>query len=243
MHHVTLDRWSRGSSLLHARDARAKIVVLLLFLVAVAATHKAFFFVGIFYFALLAAALLAARLPWWPALSRAAVVLPFTLAFALVSLIAGEPLRAVILLEKSYFSALAVLLLVSTTPLPQLLAALESLRVPRYLLMVAQFLYRYLFVLSEEAQHMRIAGLAKGATVSGWVAHGQRFSAAAGALGVLFARSYVRAEGIHQAMAARGFQGHFRPLSQAHWSRADGVLVAAVFALLAGLFLLGEVLA
>lgn len=242
MHHVTLDRWSRGGSALHARDARAKIVVLMLFLIAVAATHKAFLLIGVFYFALLAAALWAARLPWGPALSRASVVLPFTLAFALLSLIAGEPRRAVILLEKSYFSALAVLLLVSTTPLPQLLAGLESLRVPRYLLMVAQFLYRYLFVLSEEAQHMRIAGLSKGASVRGWVAQGRRFSAAAGALGVLFARSYGRAERIHQAMAARGFQGHFRSLSQLYWSRADGALVAGAVAILAGLFFLGEIL-
>ena len=31
---------------------------------------------------------------------------------------------------------------------------------PRFLLMVAQFLYRYLFVISEEAQHMRKAAMA-----------------------------------------------------------------------------------
>ena len=41
MHHVVLDRWSRGSSPLHRRDPRAKIVALLVFLVALATAHRA----------------------------------------------------------------------------------------------------------------------------------------------------------------------------------------------------------
>ena len=42
MQHVVLERWSRGSSFLHDRDARAKILALLIFLVAVATTHRSF---------------------------------------------------------------------------------------------------------------------------------------------------------------------------------------------------------
>ena len=76
---------------------------------------------------------------------------------------------------KSYLSALAVLLLVSTTPLPVLLRGFEMLGAPRFLLMVAQFLYRYLFVISEEAQHMRKAAMARGATAGGWPATPRAF--------------------------------------------------------------------
>ena len=36
MHHVTLDRWSRGESVLHRRDARVKVLALAAYLVAVA---------------------------------------------------------------------------------------------------------------------------------------------------------------------------------------------------------------
>ena len=84
-------------------------------------------------------------------------MLPFTAVFAAVSWLAGDPARGAALVLKSYLSALAVLLLVSTTPLPVLLRGFEIAGAPRFLLMVAQFLYRYLFVISEEAQHMRKA--------------------------------------------------------------------------------------
>ena len=130
------------------------------------------------------------------------------------------------LLGKSYISALAVLVLVSTTPLPQLLRGLELLGAPRFLLMVAQFLYRYLFVISEEAQHMRVAARSRG----GKGQSGSRFRAAAGALAVLFSRSYARAEAIHRAMIARGFQGRFRLLTALHFGWADAVFLLAAAA-------------
>jgi energy-coupling factor transporter transmembrane protein EcfT len=47
---------------------------------------------------------------------------------------------------------------------------------------------------------MRIAARSRG---------GFRFDAAAGALAVLFARAWERAEAVHQSMLARGFQGRF----------------------------------
>jgi cobalt/nickel transport system permease protein len=166
-----------------------------------------------------------ARLPLFSALARAAIVLPFSLIFAAVCWLSGDPARGFSLLLKSYLSALAVLLVVSTTPFPALLRGLETIGAPRFLLMVVQFLYRYLFVISEEAQHMTIAAASRGATVRGVMA-GARFRAAAGALAVLFARSYGRAEDIHRAMLARGFLGRFRTLHTLRFGRADGVFLA-----------------
>lgn len=239
MHHVVLERWSRRESALHRRDPRAKIVALLVFLVIVATTRHAFAAASACYLALLAAVLLSARLPVWRAMARAAVVLPFTLVFAVITVLAGEPGRAGMLLGKSYLSALAVLALVSTTPLPQLLRGLEMLGVPRFLLMVAQFLYRYLFVVSEEAQHMRVAAASRGAGKR--APRRARFRAAAGALAVLFARSYARAEAIHRAMAARGFQGRFRLLTVLKFGWADALFVLGAAALPAFIRLAAEV--
>ena len=221
MHHVVLERWSRGSSFLHRRDARAKILALLAFLVVVATTSRAFEALAGFYLLLLVAAVIAAGLPAAGMLRRAAVVLPFSLTFAAISWLSGEPRQAVILIEKGYLSALAALLLVSTTPLPQLLRGLEMLGVPGFLLMVAQFLYRYLFVIAEQAHRMRLAGLCRG----GLKRRSGGFRAAAGALGVLFARSYERAESIHRSMVSRGFQGHFQLLSSARFGWADAAFV------------------
>ncbi len=226
MHHVTLDQWSRGASALHRRDPRVKIVAVLVFLVVLATAHRQLVWLGAALFVLLCLVARLAKLPLAGALARAGVVLPFTAVFAGVSWLAGDPARGAALVMKSYLSALAVLLLVSTTPLPVLLRGFEMTGSPRFLLMVAQFLYRYLFVISEEAQHMRKAALARGATVRGLADNAARFRAAAGALAVLFARSYARAGEIHRAMLARSFPGYFRPLTELHLHGSDVILLA-----------------
>ena len=166
-----------------------KILALLVFLVVVATTGPHFELAGICYLAMLLAGVIAGRLPMAGVLRRAAVVLPFSLTFAAISWISGEPRRAVLLMEKSYLSAWATLLLVATTPLPQLLRGLEMLGAPGFLLMVAQFLYRYLFVIADQAHRMRLAGLCRG----GRFRRAGGFRAAARAVGVLFVRSYERA--------------------------------------------------
>jgi cobalt/nickel transport system permease protein len=154
------------------------------------------------------------------------LVLPFTLLFGAICWLGGDAARGFAVVLKSYLSALAVLLVVSTTPLPDLLHALESFGTPRFLLMVAQFIYRYLFVVSEEAQHMRKAAVSRGATAAGLAGNRERFRAAAGALAVLFARSYGRAEDIHRAMISRSFPGRFRTLGARHFQPADAVFLS-----------------
>jgi len=235
LHYVVLERWSRGHSLVHARDARVKLLAALVFLVAVATTPVPLSpapVVG--YAAFLLAGTLLARLPLAPVLARAAVVLPFSVVFAAASLLAGDSQRALALVVKSCLSACAVLLLVASTPLPQLLRGLEKLGMPRMLALVVQFVYRYLFVISAQGQHMRLAaesrGGFRGALLKPDAARRSRFRAAAGALAVLFGRSYQRAEAIHRAMLGRGFQDHWRLLAPSRIGWADVMFLAAAVA-------------
>ena len=222
MHHVVLDQWSRGASPLHRRDPRVKIVALLVFLVVLATAHRSLPLLAAGMFVLLGGTLLWARVPLGGALARASLVLPFTLVFAAASWTAGDPVRGATLVMKSYLSALAALVVVSTTPLPVLLRGVEMLGAPRFLLMVAQFLYRYLFVISEEAQHMRKAAASRSGSFG--------FRSAAGALAVLFARSYQRAEDIHRAMLARGFTGRFQTAAALRFGAADAAFAAGASA-------------
>ena len=201
MHHVTLDTWSRRASPLHRLDPRAKLLAAAAVVVALALAHPAPAALLAGYFLLITMLAVAGRAPLLGLLGRAALVLPFAAGVALLNLLGGDPGRAAQLVAKSYLSACMVLVLLATTPLHALLRGLESFGVPRFFLMVAQFLYRYLYVLSEQAQHMLHARQCR--------AGGRSWAAARGAVGVLFARSYARAEHIHRAMLARGFQGHF----------------------------------
>jgi cobalt/nickel transport system permease protein len=230
MHHVLLDRWSQGASPLHRLDARAKILALLVFLVVLATTPPDAGAVLATDAALLVSAALIARLPLGALLLRGMVVLPFSLTFGLISWLAGEPGRALALVERSYLSTVAVLLLTATTPLPLLLGGMERLGIPRLLVLVAQFLYRYLFVLSEQAQHMRLAVACREGSAR--VGRRSRFRAATGALAVLFARSYQRAEGIHQAMQSRGFSGRFSLLHPLRFRGRDAAFLLVISAFL-----------
>jgi cobalt/nickel transport system permease protein len=235
VHHVLVDHWSQGASPLHARDPRAKVLVLLAFLVVLATTSPNAFATLAVDAAVLAAGILIAAIPAASLLLRSLAILPFSLTFGLISWWAGDRLRALGLVEKSYLSTVAVLLLISTTPLPRLLSGLEALGTPRLLVLLAQFLYRYLFVISEQAQHLRVAAACRQGTARKH--HRSRFKAAAGALAVLFARSYYRAEGIHQAMMARAFTGRFVALNPLRFRAADGIFTVAM----AGLLILARI--
>jgi len=230
VHHVIVDQWSQGKSFLHARDPRAKIFVLLVFLVVLATTAPDAGVTLVIDAAVLVSGILLAGLPLIGLLLRAASVVPFSLTFGLITWLAGDHWRAIALVEKSYLSTVAVLLLVGTTPLPRLLRGLEAFGTPRLLVLLAQFLYRYLFVISEQAQHVRVAAVCRAGGSS--KDRRGRFRAAGGALAVLFARSYYRAEGIYRSMLARGFGGHFVLLNPLRFGALDGGFAGALAALL-----------
>ncbi len=233
MHHVVLEHWSRGRSVVHDLDARAKSLVLIAFLVVIATTPPDALLQMFTYFGLLLVGLAAASLPVASVLARATVVLPFSATFAVVSWLAGDQMRALGLIEKTYLSALAVLLVAGTTPLPALLNGFQSLGVPRVLTSVVQFLYRYLFVISGQAQHMRVAAASRGGLRKS--SRKARFQMAAGALGVLFARSYLRADGIHRAMQSRGYRGQLPVGQPPHFRVVDAAFAAITIAGMIGI--------
>jgi len=227
LHHVVVEGWSRAASPLHSLDARVKLGALFAFLIAVSTTPQGAPVAFAGYAVLVAAAMVASRLPLLGLLTRMLLVLPFSGTFALLTWLTGNPGRALLLAEKSFLSGLAALLLISTTPLTQLIAGLDALGVPRPLTLVIQFLYRYLFVISEQAQHMRLAARSRQGMQR---APRNRLSAAAGAVGVLFVRSWERADGIYRAMLSRGFEGRFTLAVPPHYHATDFVFLGAVLA-------------
>ena len=146
-------------------------------------------------------AFLAAIKPARGKLWRAALVLPFSGVLAATAWWSRGAETALLLLAKSYLSVLAVLIFGEMIPAPVWIATLRGWHVPAAFVDVLQVVHRYLFAVTDEARRMRRAATARG---------GFRFDAAAGAIGVLFARSWQRGERVHRAMLARGYTG--RPL-------------------------------
>ena len=125
---------------------------------------------------------------------------------------------------KATIGTLSAVLLAATTSFPQVLRALEALRVPRAFTLIAGVMYRYLFVIAEEVARMRIALAARG--------HRPRHALQAGALGrvatALFLRTHARGERVHLAMVSRGFTGSMPQQAALAWGRADALFLAAL---------------
>jgi len=233
--------WARGTSWLHRRDARAKILAALAILVALSFAPRAGSATVALAAWLLVIATGTAGLPMLAVVLRAAAVLPFALTFALMSALAGDAARAEMLLAKSFLSAWIVVLLMSTTPLAALMAAFERLGVPTLVAEVILMLVRYLTVLGERATSLRRAAASRGAS-TGWLGGWSKLpwgkqthrSAGAGMIATLFRDAMERATRIHQAMLARGYRGRFPVLKPARWTALDSTLVAGAALAMAG---------
>jgi cobalt/nickel transport system permease protein len=129
---------------------------------------------------------------------------------------------------KAVLGTVSAVLLGATTSFPDVLHALERLRAPRLLVLIAAFMYRYLFVIVDETRRMRAALTAR--------AYRPRHALQAGALGrvatALFLRTYERGERVHLAMLARGWRHTMPRLDVLALRRADAVFLAALAALL-----------
>jgi cobalt/nickel transport system permease protein len=224
--HLSMERWSRSGGWLQRRDPRAKILGTLALLAAISLT-PANWRAGAAAAAGLAAITWGAGLPLTGLLRRIMWILPFTALFAGITALAGEPVRAAGIAGKTLLSAWVTLILAATTPIESLLEGLRRLGAPHFLLTVVHFIWRYLFVVAEQAHRMHLAAHARGS---------QRvFHAAAGGVAVLFARSYARAEAVYRSMLARGFTGTLPLMRPLRFTWADAGLLAAAIGGAAGL--------
>lgn len=262
MHIDALDSYRPGKSPVHRLDPRVKLVLTVLFILVAALTpDRSWIGFGLMGGLILLAELLS-QVGLGLVQKRSAVALPFTLAALTVvfstlgrvllrAYLPGGPwtvtdaglLRFLSILLRSYLSIQAAVLLTATTPFPDLLWAMRALRVPRTLVAISGFLYRYLFVLADEAARMMRAREARSAAPGGRGGRNVVWRArVTGAMaGSLFIRSYERGERIYAAMVARGYDGEVRTLAPPTLRPADLVAGAAVgLALLSILFVGGQ---
>ncbi len=104
-----------------------------------------------------------ARVPPRDLWRRGRVVIPVLAVAALLPLVREDGLAVMAaVMAKATLGTLSAVLLVATTGVPGLLRGFERLRVPRMFVLVATLMYRYLFVIADEASRMRAALQARG---------------------------------------------------------------------------------
>ncbi len=258
MRHSFLDRYRQGTSLIHRLDPRLKLLATLAFVLVVTTTPAGSWLAFSLLAALAIGMVVVAEVPLLEGLKRSAVALPFAgmVAISLPFTQAGEVVwsgqlwglaltitdaglsffAAVVI--KAWLSVMVSGLLVATTPFPDLLKAMRSLRVPAVLTATISFMYRYLFVLMDEAGRLQTARAARsvgsGRTVR-W-----RARILGGMIGSLFIRSYERSERIYAAMLSRGFGGEIRTLTRLTWQARDTWVGLAWVAALVAIAALGR---
>jgi cobalt/nickel transport system permease protein len=205
-----IERHSTGTGPLHRLDARLKLVAALILVVTIVSTP-----IGA-----------------WRALGMEGLVLTFLIGLAgipsgtilrrwigflllvgfLTVMVApahpataeyGVVVVAASILIKSSLALLSILVLAAVTPFHKLLAGLRRLGVPGLLVATLEFMNRYRHVLVDELSRMATARRARTFDRRGVLSWGLL----TGVIGILFLRTIERAERIHDAMVARGWQG------------------------------------
>lgn len=118
--------------------------------------------------------------------------------------VSGGVISMLTLMLKGVYCLMASFLLMATTPIDNLCAALRQLHVPKMLVTLLLLTYRYIGVMTGElavmtdAYHLRAPGQ-KGIHISAWGSF----------LGQLLLRSMDRAQELYASMLLRGYHQHF----------------------------------
>ena len=262
MHFDAFDRYHDHDSFLHRLDPRVKAVVTVVFIVSNALLPDGAWFAFGFVWVFMLLCNLLSKLGYAYTLKRSIIALPFALiAITVLFSIPGKPLatfhvlmsdftitdagllRFVSIIIRSWLSVQMAILLVAVTRFPDLIHALEHLRVPAILTTIIAFLYRYLFVLTDEVFRLLRARESRSAAAAGSRSGGGvlwRAKVAGNMAGQLFLRSYERSDRIYNAMLARGYAGRLYTLNPHEMKSTDYYATAFAIAVIFLIQLIGR---
>lgn len=213
-----LDLLANGDSALHRLDSRAKVLVTLVFIISVVSFGK-YELAPLFPFFIFPAVMIAnSGLPPLYIARKIALLCPFVLVVGicnpvfdreiLVQLgplgISGGWVSFASILLRSVLTVGAAFILVGVTGFTAVCQALEQLGMPRVFAVQLHFLYRYIFVLTDEGGRV-----SRARELRSFGGKGLGMGSYSSLTGNLLLRTWERAERIHRAMLTRGFIGEF----------------------------------
>ena len=213
-----LDLLANGDSPIHALDARAKVLVTIVFIISVVSFGKYELARLLPFFIFPAVMIALSNLPPLYLARKIALIGPFVLMVGIFNPvfdrtvlyhigqigISGGCISLASLLIRSVLTVGAACILVGTTGFTAVCQALERVGIPQIFAVQLLFLHRYIFVLADEtsrasrARELRSCGK-----------KGRGIASFSSLVGHLLLRTWQRAERIHTAMLARGFVGRF----------------------------------
>lgn len=234
-----MDRLASGGSAIHRLDARAKVIVTFAFCLSIVSFDK-YAVAPLVAFALYPAIVVsAAGLPWRYLLKKLIMVSPFAIMVGIFNpMLDREPLVQLgsivvtggwvsfsSIIARFGLTVLAVLVLLTTTGINGVCRAMDRLGFPQVFTVQIMFLYRYLFLLSDEAQRISRARTVRGPSPG--IPDIRIFIRL---VGTLLVRAIARAHRVYAAMESRGFDGHIRNTRRSEWGKRESVYVLCCLA-------------
>jgi cobalt/nickel transport system permease protein len=224
MRHNFIDRYALLDSPLHILEPRTKLLAFTAMIVAVLCIPVRSGSLFVAYFFVTAILMGISQIPLNYMVGRTLVILPFIVLASLAVPWKGY-LGLGILFVRAILCLMLLILLTNTTRFVELLRGLRRLGCPQILVLNLGFLYRYLFVLTEESMRMKQA---RDCRRVGRAPLREEFRILSSMLGTLLIRSFERAERMHYAMLSRGYSGEFPVVSPKRFSWHDLVFLSGV---------------
>jgi cobalt/nickel transport system permease protein len=192
-------------------------MAVLAFIIVSAATPITKWWAFIAYFVAIFLVSLVAKIPTPTLLKRSLIEIPFILFAILMpffgtgerfevgplNLYRESLLAAAGIVVKGTLGVLSAVVLSTSTTARELLRGLEKLHLPKLMVQIAAFMLRYVNVISDEMERMKVARESRGFIATGL----KDWKVIAIAASALFIRSYERGERVHLAMLSRGYTG------------------------------------
>jgi len=238
-------------SLVHSLPSHLKIIAALAFILIVVSTPVTQWPAFIAYFVWLLTVVLIAKIPVSLLFKRSLIEIPFVF-FALLMPFFGSGEKVQVgpfdlyregliagsgIVVKGTLGVMTAIILSTSTTAREILRGLERFKLPMLMVQIASFMLRYVNVVNDEMERMKVARESRGFEATG-IKHWKVLATAAGAL---FIRSYERGERVHLSMLSRGYEGVL-PQEHQHKINSSIWFTSMIYPLVAALIFIAQLL-
>jgi cobalt/nickel transport system permease protein len=213
-----LDQLSNGDSMVHRLDPRAKLLTVMVYIAMVVSFDRYEVSALLPFFFFPAVLIPIAGVPARYITRKYLFLLPFAVLIGIFNpifdrepimflgpfAISGGLISFASIIIRFTLTVLAAFILIAVTGFGGVCLALERFKVPKVFCVQLMMLYRYIFVLSNEAVRM-----AKAREMRSVGKKGKGIRVFGSLIGHLLLRTWDRAQRVHMAMLSRGFNGEF----------------------------------
>ncbi len=223
-HHPEIDRYAGLSSPIHNWDPRAKLIAILVLIVAIVLIPD--LKIALIGLAIALALVFISRIPFSFMLKHLIGVTMFIFPlFVIISLTpSGGIERASLIAVRALAAVILIFPMIGTMKFETTIKALERLKIPSKLVQMIMFTYRYIFVFAGEVQRMFTSITSRGFRKRTSL---YTLSTIGKLIAMLFIRSYDRSERVFNAMVSRGYEGNLKTLVDFEMHTSD-VLKATI---------------